>query len=49
MGNKSASELLHGLLMKEEVGFKFTKQTIEDMAVTAGMDISEGVITGFVH
>ena len=49
MGNKSASELLHGLLMKEEVGFKFTKQTIEDMAVTAGIDISEGVITGFVH
>lgn len=49
MGDKSASELLHGLLMKEEVGFKFTKQTIEDMAATAGMDVSEGVITGFVH
>ena len=49
MGNKSASEILHGLLMKEQVGFKFTKQTIEDMAATAGMDVSEGVIIGFIH
>ena len=46
---KSASELLHGLLMKEDVGYKFTKQTLEDMAVQAGMDVSEGAITGFIH
>ena len=49
MGNKSATELLHDLLMKEDVGFKFTKQTLEDMAVTAGMDVSGGAITGFIH
>lgn len=49
MGNKSASELLHGLLMKEEVGFKFTKQTLTEMAAKAGVDVSEGAITGFIH
>ena len=46
---KSASELLHGLLMKQEVGFKFTMQTLKDMAAQAGMDVTGGAITGFIH
>ena len=46
---KSATELLHGLLMKQEVGFKFTMQTLKDMAAQAGMDVTGGAITGFIH
>ena len=49
MGNKSATELLHALLMKEEVGFKFTMQTLKDMAAQAGVDVTQGAITGFIH
>ena len=49
MGNKSATELLHALLMKEEVGFKFTVQTFKDMASQAGVDVTQGAITGFIH
>ena len=49
MGNKSATELLHDLLMKEEVGFKFTMQTLRDMAAQAGVDVSQGAVTGFIH
>ena len=49
MGNKSATELLHDLLMKEEVGFKFTMQTLKDMAAQAGVDVTQGAITGFIH
>lgn len=49
MGNKSASELLHGLLMKKEVGFRFTMQTLKDMAAKAEMDVSDGAITGFIQ
>ena len=49
MGNKSATELLHGLLMKEEVGFKFTMQTLRDMAAQAGVDVTQGAVTGFIH
>ena len=49
MGNKSATELLHDLLMKEEVGFKFTMQTLKDMAAQADMNMTQGAITGFIH
>lgn len=49
MEDKSASELLHGLLMKKEVGFKFTMHTIKNMAAEAEVDVSEGSITGFIH
>ena len=49
MGNKSATELLHDLLMKGEVGFKFTMQTLKDMAAQAGVDVTQGAITGFIH
>ena len=46
---KSATELLHALLMKEEVGFKFTMQTLKDMAAQAGVNVTQGAITGFIH
>lgn len=46
---KSASELLHGLLMKKEVGFKFTMQTLKDMAAEAELDVTGGAVTGFIH
>ena len=49
MGNKSATELLHDLLMKEEVGFKFTMQTLKDMAAQTGVNMTQGAITGFIH
>ena len=49
MGNKSATEQLHSLLMQEEVGFKFTMQTLKDMAAQAGVDVTQGAITGFIH
>ena len=49
MGNKSEAALLHDLLMKEEVGFKFTMQTLKDMAAQAGVDVTQGAITGFIH
>ena len=49
MGNESAAALLHDLLMKEEVGFKFTMQTLKDMAAQAGVDVTQGAITGFIH
>ena len=35
--------------MKEEVGFKFTMQTLKDMAAQAGVDVTQGAITGFIH
>ena len=49
MGETSATEQLHSLLMQEEVGFKFTMQTLKDMAAQAGMDVTQGAITGFIH
>ena len=50
MGNKSASEQLHRLLMKEDVGYKFTKDSLKSMVFYAGLDeISDGAITGFIH
>lgn len=49
MGKTSASEQLHGLLMQEDVGYKFTMQTLKDMAAEAGVDVTEGAITGFIH
>ena len=49
MGNKSATELLHDLLMKEGVGFKFTMQTLRDMAAQAGVGMTQGAVTGFIH
>ena len=50
MGEISASEQLHGLLMQEDVGYKFTKDSLKNKASAAGLDkISEGAITGFIH
>ena len=50
MGKTSASEQLHGLLMQEDVGYKFTKDSLKNKASDAGLDeISEGAITGFIH
>ena len=49
MGNKSATEQLHSLLMQEEVGFKFTMQTLKDMVAQTGVDVTQGAITGFIH
>ena len=50
MGKTSASEQLHGLLMQEGVGYKFTKDSLKNKASDAGLDeISEGAITGFIH
>ena len=50
MGKTSASEQLHGILMKEDVGYKFTKDSLKNKASAAGLDkISEGAITGFIH
>ena len=46
---KSATELLHDLLMKEVVGFKFTMQTLKDITAQAGVDVTKGAITGFIH
>ena len=50
MGKTSASEQLHSLLMKENVGYKFTKDSLKNKASDAGLDnISDGAITGFIH
>ena len=50
MGKTSASEQLHGLLMQEDVGYKFTKDSLMSKVSDAGLDgISEGAITGFIH
>ena len=50
MGKTSASEMLHTLLMQEDVGYKFTKDSLKIMGSDAGLDeISEGAITGFIH
>ena len=50
MGKTSASEQLHSLLMKEDVGYKFTKDSLKNKVSDAGLDeISEGAITGFIH
>ena len=50
MGKISASEQLHGLLMQEDVGYKFTKDSLKNKVSDAGLDeISEGAITGFIH
>ncbi len=50
MGKTSASKQLHGLLMQEDVGYKFTKDSLKNKVSDAGLDeISEGAITGFIH
>ena len=50
MGETSATEQLHGLLMKEEVGYKFTVDDLKIKVSDAGLEgISEGAITGFIH
>ena len=50
MGKISASEQLHGLLMQEDVGYLFTKDSLKSMVFYAGLDkISDGAITGFIH
>ena len=50
MGKTSSSEQLHSLLMQEDVGYKFTKDSLKTKASDAGLDgISEGAITGFIH
>ena len=50
MGETSASEQLHGLLMQEDVGYKFTKDNLKTKVSDASLDgISEGAITGFIH
>ena len=50
MGKISASEMLHTLLMQEDVGYKFTKDSLKIMVSDAGLDeITEGAITGFIH
>ena len=50
MGKTSASEQLHGLLMQEDVGYKFTKDSLKTKVSDAGLDeITEGAITGFIH
>ena len=50
MGKTSASEQLHGLLMQEDVGYKFTKDSLKAKVSDAGLyGISEGAITGFIH
>ena len=50
MGETSASKQLHGLLIQEDVGYKFTKDNLKNKASDAGLDeISEGAITGFIH
>ena len=50
MGKKSASEQLHSLLRKEDVGYLFTKDSLKSMVFYAGLDeISDGAITGFIH
>ena len=50
MGETSASEQLHGLLMQEDVGYKFTKDSLKTKVSDSGLDgISEGAITGFIH
>ena len=50
MGETSASEQLHGLLMQEDVGYKFTKDSLRIKVSEAGLDgISDGAITGFIH
>ena len=50
MGKTSASEQLHSLLMQEDVGYKFTKDSLKIMVSDAGLgEFSEGAITGFIH
>lgn len=50
MGETSASEQLHVLLMQEDVGYKFTKDSLKAKVSDAGLEgISEGAITGFIH
>ena len=50
MGETSASEKLHGLLMQEDVGYKFTKDSLKTKVSDAGLDgISDGAITGFIN
>ena len=50
MGETSASEQLHGLLMQEDVGYKFTKDSLKTKVSDSGLDgISEGAITGFIY
>ena len=50
MRETSASEQLHGLLMQEDVGYKFKKDSLKIKVSDAGLDgISEGAITGFIY
>lgn len=48
MGTKSASNILHGILVQHEIGYEFDIRSLEEEAKNYGFSISEGAVTGFI-
>ena len=48
MGTKSASNILHNILVQHEIGYEFDVRDLEEEANNYGYDFSEGAIGGFI-
>jgi len=48
MSNTSASHILHDLLSKQEIGFRFSLKSLKTLAKEEGHDFTDGAITGFI-
>lgn len=45
---KSASNILHGILVQHAIGYEFDIRTLQQEPINYGYDFSEGAITGFI-
>jgi hypothetical protein len=45
---KSASEQIHGVLARENRGFRFTAAQLSQICKIAGIDVTYGAVTGFI-
>lgn len=48
MGTKSASNILHGILVQHPIGYEFDVRSLEEEAINYGYNFTEGALTGFI-
>ena len=48
MGTKSASNILHGILVQHPIGYEFDIRNLQEEAINYGYNFSEGALTGFI-
>ena len=48
MGTKSASNILHNILVQHEIGYEFVAHNLQEEASNYGFSITEGAVNGFI-